>query len=85
MAYTVSGLITGMTGDVVSGLVPGLKGYGISNRLPTEGKKDSDKLRDKSGHTKPVSTRCLSRLSVIQVMIIQGGLNQGTLELVVDT
>lgn len=32
----VSGLTTGVTGDVGSGLVPGLKGYGVSNGLPIE-------------------------------------------------
>lgn len=46
MGYAVSGLTTGMTGDVGSGLVPGLKGYGASNRLPAEGKKDSNKQRE---------------------------------------
>lgn len=45
MGYTVSGLITGMTGDVGSGLVPGLNGYGVSNRLPTVGKIDSREER----------------------------------------
>lgn len=46
MGYRVSGLTTGMTGDVGSGLVTGLKGYGVSNRLPTERKKEirSEKL-----------------------------------------
>lgn len=34
MGHGVSGLTTGMTGDVGSGLVPGLIGYGVSNRLP---------------------------------------------------
>lgn len=46
MGYAVSGLITGMTGDVGSGLVPGLRGYGVSNRLPTEGQKDRCKQQN---------------------------------------
>lgn len=45
MGYAVSVLTTGMTGDVGSGLVPGLKGYGVSNRLPMEGKTDSSKQK----------------------------------------
>ena len=45
MEYAVSGLTSGMTGDVGSGLVPGLKGYGVSNRLPGRGEKDSE-MRD---------------------------------------
>lgn len=41
----MSGLTTGTAGDVGSGLVPGLKGYGVSNRLPTEAKKDNSKQK----------------------------------------
>lgn len=45
--YEVSGLMGGKTGDVDSGLVPGLNGYGVSNRLPAERKKDRDKMTEK--------------------------------------
>lgn len=45
--YEVSGLMGGKTGDADSGLVPGLNGYGVSNRLPAERKKDGTKITEK--------------------------------------
>lgn len=53
MGYAVSGQTSGMTGDVGSGLVAGLKGYGVSNRLPTERKRQQQtgrqQMRERQG------------------------------------